>query len=436
MRSKEMKSRWSGRGPMWAGVLSVVTLVGFLGVWGTQAKLSGAIIAPGNIEVQLERQVVEHQEGGVVSEILARDGDKVAAGDVVLRLDTTFLKSEIAAVEGQYFEVLARRARLEAEQDSSSTLTRPASPANATMPQDQIDAIFDGQTRLFAARLDSLLFDQEQLGERVSQLENQIDGVENEKNAVATQRTLLQEDVADTELLLQQGLSETRTIRDLKRQLADTQGRFGRLEALIAQHRGEIAALRSQQTGLASQRREDAISELRDVNFRGGELAEKRLSLLERLARLDIRAPMSGRVFGSTVVALQSVAKSGSPLMYIVPDESPLVLRARVNPVDVDKIAAGQPAALRFAALDMRHTPEIAGTIRRISADSIQDKNSGMFYYEAEIVPDAEGLLLLNGQELVPGMPAEALIRTRDRTFANYMIKPLADYFTAALREE
>jgi HlyD family secretion protein len=436
MQAERKKSRWSGRLPMAAGILSVIVLVAVLGIWGTQAKLSGAIIAPGIIEVESNRQVVQHEEGGVVAEIFARDGDQVAAGDVVIRLDGTFLKSELSVIEGQYFEVLARRARLEADQADAARLVRPAFPVSTTLSSQRIDAIFDGQVNLFEARLESLALAQEQLQEQVTQLENQITGVESELGALSTQRGLVAQDMAETGSLVAQGLSETRPLRQLQREEADIGGRIGRLNALIAEHRGQIADVRLQISGLQTQRREDAITELDDLNYRSGELAERRLTLLERLSRLDVRAPMSGRVFGSTIAALQSIVQGASPMLYIVPDNSPLVVRARIQTVDIDKISAGQAAALRFSALDMRHTPEIPGTVQSVAADATEDPATGMTYYETSIIPDEAGMALLNGQELVVGMPTEVLIRTTDRTPLNYLIKPLTDYFFSAMREE
>nr|MCU0855347.1 HlyD family efflux transporter periplasmic adaptor subunit [Paracoccaceae bacterium] len=169
--------------------------------------------------------------------------------------------------------------------------------------------------------------------------------------------------------------------------------------------------------------------------FREIELTERRLGLQERLSRLEVRAPVSGVVYGQQVFAVQSVVQAGAPIMYIIPQDRPLLVEARVPSVHVDEIQLGQEAVLRFTALDMRRTPEMTGIVTGISADVIVDERTGANFYEVQLIPREEDLPKLDGQVLLPGMPVEAFIRTEDRTPISYLTKPLTDYFNRAFRE-
>lgn len=317
--SAKPKSRWTGRFPIFIGFLGLFLLVGVLGYWGVTARIAGAIIASGMIQVESNRQVVQHQDGGVVGAILAKDGDQVAAGDVVIRLDDTFLKSELAIVEGQLFELMARRARLEAERDELAGFVMSTGLLEFRDSHAEVQSLFDGQHRLFMARRDTKAAELEQLSEQRGQLDDQITGTEAELNALTIQLELIAEERADAQSLLQKGLTQASRVLALRREEANLQGLIGRLNANTAQLKGQISSLRIQELGLSTTRREEAIAALRDLQFRQSELAERRLALKERLSRLDVRTPVTGTVFGSTVFALKSVLQPAAPLMFIVP---------------------------------------------------------------------------------------------------------------------
>jgi HlyD family type I secretion membrane fusion protein len=409
--------------------------VGVLGYWGATARIAGAIIASGMIQVESNRQVVQHQDGGVVGEILAKDGDSVTAGDIVLRLDDTFLKSELAIVEGQLFELMARRARLEAERDELADFILPDSLLELRGEHTEVQSLFDGQYRLFMARRDTKAAELEQLAEQRGQLDDQIVGTQAELSATSIQAELILEELSDAQSLLEKGLIQASRVLELRREEANLQGLVGRLNANIAQLRGQKSSIHIQELGLSTTRREEAISALRDLQFRQSELAERRLTLRERLSRLDVRTPVTGTVFGSTVFALQSVLQPGAPLMFIVPQDQPLIVSARVESIHIDQVHVGQEANLRFAAFDQRLTPEVSGVVSKLSADVIMDEATGLSFYQAELIPNPDDLAKLRGQILLPGMPVEAFIATGERSPLNYLAKPLTDYFTRAFRE-
>ncbi|WP_253284502.1 MULTISPECIES: HlyD family type I secretion periplasmic adaptor subunit [unclassified Ruegeria] len=421
--------------PALVGFLALFLLVGGLGYWAVKTRLAGAIVSSGVIEVQSNRQVVEHPDGGVVGEIFVRDGDVVSSGDMLLRLDDTFLSSEQTIVEAQLFELLVRRARLEAERDGLT-------PAELTTQLTEVQKeygigadLIAGQQNLFEARLETLSRQDEQLRKQVVQIESEIEGTQAQLVSLRRQVELIEDELEDQQSLLNRGLTQTSRVLALQREEASLNGEIGRLEAAVARLRGQIASTEIQIVELTATRREEAITTLRDVQAQVAELSERRLSLSERLTRLDIRAPVTGRVYGSQVFALQSVVQPGEPMMYIVPQDTPLLVAARVDAIHVDQLHVGQPVALRFPAFNQRETPELDGQVYNVSADTFTDEQSGFTFYRAEVELNDRQIDRLNGQELLPGMPVEALIKTDERTPLSYLVKPMADYFNRAFRE-
>ena len=424
------------RKPMMVGLLALAILVGGFGTWAVVTEISGAIVAGGQIEVDQNRQVVQHPDGGVVADILVDEGDEVAQGDVLIRLDPTLLLSELTIVEGQYFEMLARRARLQAERDGSDTLTF----ATEVLERAEIDAevadLVEGQRNLFAARNDSISREIEQLDKRRDQIADQVTGIEAQQVSLNNQLELIREELVDKDDLLQRQLVRVAEVLALRREEARLSGTVGELTASKAQAEGRMTEIDIQILGLQTKRREEAISQLRDLQYRERELAEKRRALKERLTRMEITAPVSGVVYGLQVFTPRSVIRPADPVMYLVPQDRPLVIAAQVEPIHIDKLFVDQEVALRFSSLDQRQTPELFGHVVQISADAFQDEASRLRYYRAEIVlNEGEIARLPQGAVLIPGMPVEAFIRTEDRTPLAYLVKPFTDYFAKAFRE-
>lgn len=433
---REGRRRWSARFPLALGFLTIVLMVSGLGAWSVGTEIAGAVVATGTVEVQSERQVIQHPDGGVVGEILARDGDSVRAGDVMLRLDGTFLRSELAIVEQQLAEIFARQARLRAERDDSEAPDFSDRPSLPTVDVQTILELIEGQAALFEARRTSFSQEQRQLSEQQVQIERQIEGMEAQLAALREQRELLSRELADTQSLFDRQLVPGTRLSELQREAARLQGEIGNLRAMVAEARARISALSIEQLRLGDGRREAAISRLRDLNFSAIELEERRLSLREQISRLDVRAPVSGVVFASRVVAEQSVVQPAEPMMYIVPGDQPLQVAARVDPTDIDQVFPGQPVALMFTTFNRRTTPEIPGTLLRVSADAQTDEVTGATYYQAIIVPDENALSEIPDVTLLPGMPVETFLKTEDRTPISYLTQPLTVYFQRAFREE
>lgn len=424
------------RVPMTLGLLALLVLVGGFGFWAATTNISGAIIASGSIEVDQNRQVIQHPDGGVVADIVADEGDAVQVGDVLLRLDPTLLQSELTIVEGQYFELMARRARLQAERDDEPDI----SFADELLARAQVDAevaeLVEGQRNLFVARKDSVQREIEQLGKRGDQIRDQVIGIEAQQTALSLQLELIEEELTDQQTLLDRGLAQASRVLSLQRERARLSGSVGELTAQKAQAEGRITEIDIEILKLDTRRREEAITTLRDLQFRERELAEQRRAIQERLSRMEIRASVSGVIYGLTVFAPRSVIRPADPVMFIVPQDRPLVIAAQVEPIHIDQLFLEQEVSLRFSSLDQQTTPELFGRVVQISADAFEDEASRVRYYRAEIVlNDGEITRLPEGSVLIPGMPVEAFIRTEDRTPLAYLVKPFADYFAKAFRE-
>lgn len=426
--------RWSARKHLTIGVLTLLVLVGGFGTWSVMAQITGALITSGQIEVDRNRQVVQHPDGGVVDEIVVGEGDTVLAGDLLLRLDATTLQSELAVVEGQLFEILARRARLEAERDNTALMV--FSPVLLEGATPEIQTLMDGQVRLFEARLETRKSAVEQLTQQRAQIASQMEGISAQQEALSTQRDLIAEELADQQSLLDRGLAQASRVLSLQREEARLLGTVGELTAQRAQAGERMTEIELQILGLSSARREEAITRLRDLQFSELELSERRRTLRRQLERLDIRAPVSGIVYGMQVFAPQSVIRPADPVLFLIPQDRPLVIATQVQAVDVDQIFVGQEVTLRFSAFDQRRTPELQGTVTLVSADVFQNETSGQSYYRAEVELNAGEMgRLPAGMTLIPGMPVEAFVRTADRSPLDYLIKPLADYFAKAFRD-
>ncbi len=426
----------SARGPLLVGFLTLALLLGGFGTWATFASISGAVVATGQIEVEQNRQVVQHPDGGLVAEVLVREGDTVAAEDVLVRLDERVLTSELAIVEGQLFELMARSARLEAERDQTTDITFDDELIEVSQNSRDVAEQMEGQLRLLEARAASVEQEVAQLEKRRGQIATQINGINAQQGALDTQITLIAQELADQQSLLDRGLAQASRVLSLQREEARLRGELGELIASEGQAQERVTEIDIEILRIATRIREEAITQLRDLQFRELELAERRGALRLRLSRLDIRAPVGGVIFGLQVFGPGAVVRPADPVMYLIPQDRPLVITSQIPAIDVDQVYLGQPVTLRFPAFDARTTPELFGKVTRVSADTFADERTGQTFYRAEIVPDDGEMGKLEGLALVPGMPVEAYIRTGDRSPLEYLIRPLAVYFNRALRED
>lgn len=425
------KTTWSAGGALAVGLIALGLLIGVLGYWSVAARIAGAVVAPGMIEVESNRQVVQHPDGGVVGDIFVRDGDAVDAGQVLLRLDDTLLRSELTVIEGQLAEIAARSLRLAAERDGLDALTLPPDLAG----DEKLVTLIAGQQQLFNARRASLQTEHDQIAEQILQTGNQIDGARAQLDALTIQLELINEELENLRALFERGLAQSSRISALRRQQAQLAGEKGQMTAQIAHLNGRIAALRIDAVRLDTSRREAALTELRDLSRAQAEMGERAAALRERLARMVLRAPTSGVVWGSRVFARAAVISAADPVLYIIPQDQPLVVAARVAAIHIDQVHVGQPVTLRFTAFDQRLTPEVRGQVARLSADVFTDEVTGLQYYAADLLPDEAALTALGDQALLPGMPVEAFIKTAERSPLSYLAKPLTDYFSKAFRD-
>jgi HlyD family secretion protein len=431
----EVASLLSARRSVILGGVTAALLVFGFGGWSVLSSIAGAVVSSGQIEVAQNRQIVQHPDGGVVAEIAVKDTQLVKAGDLLIRLDGSLLESELAIVEGQLFEVMARTARLQAERDDAEMPVFEGELAELAKARPEVRSLIEGQLSLFVARKESFAKQAEQLSKRSAQIAAQIDGVEAQAAALGEQLALIEQELNDQKSLLEKGLAQSSRVLQLEREASRLQGSVGELTASRAQAEGRATEVELEVLRLAAVRREEANTQLRDIEAKVLELAERRRALTERVARLEIRAPVSGLVLGLQVTTPRSVIRPAEPVLYLIPQDRPLVINAQIATIHIDEVHVGQKVRLVFPAFSSRTTPELYGHVTTISADALVDERSQAAFYKAEIVLEEGEQDKLNGQTLLPGMPVEAFIETGARSPMAYLLKPFTDYFAVAFRE-
>ena len=434
MTKLEEPSFLRARGALWLGWGALALLLVGFGGWSALTTIAGAIVASGRIEVEQNRQIVQHPDGGVVAEILVAEGAQVAAGDVMLRLDGTLLRAELTSAAAELIEARARRARLEAEQDGRATMTLPDSLLAEAATNPEAAAQIEGQRRLFAARAETQARTLEQLDKRSAQTRGLIAGLDAQTAALQEQQRLIAQELADQQSLLDKGLAQSSRVLSLQREAARLAGDLGGLVGERAQAEGRITEVTLEMLRLTAARREEASSQLRDIGTTELQLRQKVGALSERVARLDIRAPVAGTVLGLQVTTPRAVLRAADPVAYLIPQDRPLVVTAQISPLNIDEVQVGQPVKLIFPTFPTRSTPDLLGHVTLLSADALTDQATHATYYRVEIAlaPDEAARL---GHALLPGMPVEAFIQTRLRTPLAYLLQPFTSYFSNAFRE-
>ena len=413
----------------------VTLLVGGLGGWAWMTELSGAVVAPGMIVVDSHVKKVQHPTGGVVGEILARDGDRVKAGDVVIRLDETVARANLAMVAKSIDEMTARRARLEAERDGAKTIRFPAELVSRA---DQIDVadLVNGEQRLFDNRQEARAGQKSQLRERVAQLAEQIDGTKLQASAKADEIDLIASELTGVQELWKKNLVPITRVTSLKREETRLRGERGQLISTVAQAKGKISETELQIMQIDQDLRSEVSTELREVQAKIAEFVERKVAAEDQLKRIDIRAPQDGIVHQSTVHTIGGVIGPGDSLMLVMPEGDELSIEVKVAPQDIDQLRQGLDTVLRLSAFNQRTTPEIKGHVTRIAADLVTDERSGLSHYPVRIAISEGERDRLGSAKLMPGMPVEGFIQTGYRTVFSYLTKPLADNMARAFREE
>ncbi|MGE0803143.1 MAG: HlyD family type I secretion periplasmic adaptor subunit [Lautropia sp.] len=416
------------------GAVVMLVLVFGVGGWAATTEISGALIAPGSIVVDSNVKKVQHPTGGVVGELRVRDGDRVKAGDVVVRLDETVTRANLAIVTKGLNELSARKARLEAERDGAEHITFPPALL-AQKDNPDVAAAMNSETRLFELRRTTRVGQKAQLRQRIGQLQEEITGLTAQQQAKAKEIKLIERELEGVRELYAKNLIQLQRLTQLEREATRLDGERGQLIAAGAQARGKISELELQIIQIDQELSSEVAKEMRDVDAKLGEFVERKVTAEDQLKRIDIRAPQDGTVFQSTVHTVGGVVSAGDAIMLIVPAADNLTVEAKVNPQDIDRLQLGQTALLRFSAFNQQTTPEIFGSVTRISADTSTDQRTGMPYYTIRIGMAPEEVARLGENRLVPGMPLEAFVQTGQRTVMSYLIKPLFDQLTRAFRE-
>ncbi len=416
------------------GALLVGLLVFLVLGWGALASINGAIIAPATVVVETNVQTVQHPEGGIVAEIFVTDGDHVEADQLLVRLDQTETKANLGIVDSQLSELLARKARLESEREGAQTITFPPY-LNARAETPEIARILLGQEKLFKARRETLNAQANQLVQQVAQLEDDIKGMEAQKRAKERQFRLTNKQVNDLIDLFRRGLVTRQRIADLRYTVADLEGQISQFSSQIAKTKAQIAEIQYRYLQEHQEFRRDVLAELREAQTNISGLQEQLVAAQAKLRRVDIRSPRAGIVHQSNAHTIGGVINAAEPIMQIVPKTDKLVLEASVQPEDIDQISVGQETIVRFSAFDQRTTPELTGTVARISADLQRVDAQTPPFYVVRIELGAKELKRLGNKILKPGMPAESFIQTGKRTALNYLLKPFLDQLAHVFRE-
>jgi HlyD family secretion protein len=424
----------SARRALATGFAALAVLALTLGGWGSQARLAGAVLAQGRVEVDLNRQAVQHPDGGVVARIAVHEGEHVVAGQVLMVLDGQSLRSQARQLRDQLYDLQARQARLQAERDGTGFIHFAEALCDAARARPEIAALIDGQVNLYAARAETFARQTAQLGQETEQIARQIDGIDAQIGADERQIAIIAEDLDAQRRLRAKGLAPLGSVLALEKQQAQLEGAKGALEASRAQAKSratetEIAALK-----LAAARREDAATRLRRIAPQILDLSERLREAAGRIDRLEIRAPVSGIAYDLAVTSAQAVIRPAEPILYIVPQDRPLIAAARVPPTAVDDVAPGARVRLRILAFHDRFAPDVIGRVTMISPDRLSDQRSGRDYYRVRIALPP-GQRSSDGHPILPGMPVEAFIRTGSQTLLDYVLGPVYAYFDHAFRE-
>jgi HlyD family secretion protein len=415
------------------GLGAVLVLAGIIFGWGGLTEISGAVIAQGKLVVDSNVKKVQHPTGGVVGTLNVKDGDRVKKGDVVVRLDETQARANLAIVTKALDEMDARQARLEAERDGAAKVSFPAELVARAKEPDVAQAMTSEQ-RLFEMRRSAREGQKAQLLEQIDQLRQQIAGSDEQVSAKTKEIDWNQQELGGVRGLWKQNLVPFSRVTTLERDSARLHGERGALTASIAQAKGRIAEIQLKILQIDEDLRTETGKELAEIRAKRAELSERRVAAEDQLKRIDLIAPQDGKVFQQAVHTIGGVIQAGEVLMLVVPDSDELIIEAKVAPQDVDQIHVGQRAIVQFAAFNRRTTPELVGEVLGIGADITQDDKRNEAYYAVRIRISDKELARLEGLQPMAGMPVEVFIQTSPRTVVSYLTKPLMEQFDRAFR--
>jgi HlyD family secretion protein len=431
---KPINTNSSMRSAQVFGFGSVFAMVGIFGGWTAFSELNGAVIAPATIVAESYSKKVQHREGGNILRILVRDGQVVQAGQDMVLLDPTETKAELSILNSQFSELLLKKARLDAQRDGKSELIVP-SALKGRETEPAIAEILAGQQRLLTSIENTVVSKKSQLSEQIGQLTDQIKGYESQIDAGLRQLVLIKTETDSLRKLQKQGLLPASRVMSMERETARLDGVQGQLAANKSGSETKIGEIKLQIIQVEEEARNQALNELRDAETKISELEGRRVASSAKLAHLSIKAPITGTIYQLNIHTEGGVVAPGETLMMIVPQGDDLVLQAQIAPNDISHVHVGQPAHIRFNSFSARVTPEISAEVTQVAADTTRTDAQTPPFYAIRLVISAKELEKLGDNKLRPGMSAEAFIQTEARSPFSYLVKPLVDQFSHAMRE-
>lgn len=416
------------------GMAVLLGTVGVLGTWSYLAPIDSAASASGFVTVKSHSKTVQHLDGGIVKELIVKDGDIVNEGDVLLTLDGAEIKAQLEILRGQQITFAAQVARLSAERDGLGQVIYPAEVQN--LSDARVVEAQQSENQIFRARKNAHDGEVSVLNQRISQLNSRIQGLDGQKNSKQALKASYTEEAKDLRELLAEGFADKQRLRDLERSLAAAVGEIASLSAEIASSEMQIGETRLQILQIQKQFQEEVANKLSEVQAQLYDINQRLTATTDKVNRIQIKAPSGGRVMGLSVHNVGSVITPGRPILDIVPQGEELVIDARVSPMDIDRVHVGLVAEVRFSAFKQALTPKMQGKLINLSADKLTDERTGAPYYSAKIEITPDSYAKLGNLELLPGMPADVLINTGERTVFEYLMQPITNAFARAFIED
>ncbi len=416
------------------GIIILLATFGILGTWGYLAPIDSAALAPGNVTVKSHRKTVQHLDGGIVRQLLAKDGDVVKEGDVLLRLDGTEVKAQLEILRGQHITLAAQLARLVAEREQLNQIKYPDDLQD--LSDKHIAEARQGENQIFSSRKSAYQGEISVLNQKASQLSSRIKGLEGQRRSKQELMKSYEDELHDLKELLAEGFANKQRLRDIERYYANATGDAASLSSEIATDEIQINETKLQVLQIQKKFQQEVAANLGEVQAKLFDVAQRLLATSDKVTRTEIKAPSSGRVLGLSIHNIGGVITPGKPILDIVPQKEELIIDARVSPMDIDRVRVGLLAEVRFSAFKQALTPKMQGKVINLSADRLTDERTGAPYYQAQVELTPDSYEKLGTMELVPGMPAEVLINTGERTVFQYLMQPITNAFARAFIED
>ena len=416
------------------GMAVLLGTVGILGTWSYLAPIDSAASASGFVTVKSHSKTIQHLDGGIVKELIAKDGDIVSEGDILLTLDGSEIKAQLEILRGQQITFAAQVARLTAERDRLGLVNYPKEVQN--LSDARVVEAQQSENQIFNARKNAHEGEVSVLNQRISQLNSRIQGLQGQKTSKQELKASYSEEAKDLRELLAEGFADKQRLRDLERSISASTGEIASLSSEIASSEMQIGETRLQILQIQKQFQEEVANKLSEVQAQLYDINQRLTATIDKVNRIQIKAPSAGRVMGLSIHNVGGVITPGRPILDIVPQGEELIIDARVSPMDIDRVHVGLVAEVRFSAFKQALTPKMMGKLTILSADKLTDERTGAPYYSAKIELTPDSYVKLGNMELLPGMPADVLINTGERTVFEYLMQPITNALARAFIED